>query len=130
MKTKTFIIAGLVGGVVDWLMGWLFYGILFVDTFPQPVESSHTMLFITLGCLTFGFFMSYIYNKWAQITTLMTGAKAGIIIGIFMGIISLSFGLADKLEVNYQIAGLELVVYIIISAVVGAAVGLINGKVK
>ena len=130
MKTKTFIIAGLVGGVVDWLMGWLFYGILFVDTFPQPVESSHTMLFITLGCLTFGFFMSYIYNKWAQITTLMTGAKAGITIGLFMGIISLSFGLADKLELNYQIAGLELVVYIIISTVVGAAVGLINGKVK
>ena len=28
MNTKTFIVAGLVGGIVDWLLGWLFYGII------------------------------------------------------------------------------------------------------
>ncbi|WP_431158606.1 hypothetical protein [Winogradskyella poriferorum] len=130
MKTKTFIVAGLVGGLVDWLLGWLFYGILFADTFPQPQEETNAMLFITMGCFAFGFFMSYIYNQWAQITTVATGAKAGVIIGLFMGLISVFFGMAEQVEVDYQLFGLELIIYIIISAVVGGAVGLINGKVK
>ena len=54
MKTKTFVISGLVGGVVDWLLGWLFYGIIFADTFPQPEEGTDAMLYITLGCFSFG----------------------------------------------------------------------------
>lgn len=130
MKTKTFVVAGLVGGIVDWLLGWLFYGILFVDTFPQPQEGTNAMLFITLGCLTFGFFISYIFNKWAQITTLATGAKAGAVIGLFMGLITIFFGMANQAEVDYQRFGLELVISIVMAAVVGAVVGLINGKVK
>ncbi|MBC2845844.1 hypothetical protein [Winogradskyella flava] len=130
MKTKTFVVAGLVGGIVDWLLGWLFYGILFVDTFPQPQEGTNAMLFITLGCLAFGFFISYIFNKWAQITTLATGAKAGAIIGLFMGLITIFFGMANQAEVDYQRFGLELVISIVMAAVVGAVVGLINGKVK
>lgn len=129
MKTKTFVIAGLVGGVVDWLLGWLFYGILFVDTFPQPQEGTNAMLFITLGCLTFGFFISYIYNKWAQITTLSTGAKAGAIIGLFMGLITVFFGMANQVEVDYQRFGLELLISIVMATAVGAIVGLINGKI-
>ncbi|WP_282044138.1 hypothetical protein [Winogradskyella flava] len=130
MKTKTFVVAGLVGGIVDWLLGWLFYGILFVDTFPQPQEGTNAMLFITLGCLAFGFFISYIFNKWAQITTLATGAKAGAVIGLFMGLITICFGMANQAEVDYQRFGLELVISIVMAAVVGAIVGLINGKVK
>lgn len=130
MKTKTFVVAGLVGGIVDWLLGWLFYGILFVDTFPQPQEGTNAMLFITLGCLAFGFFISYIFNKWAQITTLATGAKAGAVIGLFMGLITIFFGMANQAEVDYQRFGLELVISIVMAAVVGAVVGLINGKVK
>ena len=128
MKTKTFVLAGLIGGVVDWLLGWLFYGIIFADIFPQPQEDTNAMLFITLGCLVFGFFISYIFNKWAQITTLMTGAKAGAIIGLFMGLITVLFNMAKQTEIDYQISGLELLISIIMAAAVGAVVGLINGK--
>ncbi|WP_298903324.1 hypothetical protein [uncultured Psychroserpens sp.] len=128
MKTKSFVLAGLIGGVVDWLLGWLFYGIIFADTFPQPQEGTNAMLFITLGCLVFGFFISYIFNKWAQITTLMTGAKAGAIIGLFMGLITVLFNMANQIEIDYQRYGLELLISIIMAAVVGAVVGLINGK--
>ncbi|WP_299116642.1 hypothetical protein [uncultured Winogradskyella sp.] len=130
MNTKTFVIAGLVGGVVDWLLGWLFYGILFADTFPQPQEGTNAMLFITLGCFAFGFFISYIYNKWAQITTLAGGAKAGAIIGLFMGLITILFGMANQAQIDYERYGIELIISIIMATVVGAVVGFINGKVK
>ncbi|WP_422107970.1 hypothetical protein [Winogradskyella sp.] len=129
MKTKTFILAGLVGGVVDWLLGWLFYGILFADTFPQPQEGSNAMLFITLGCFSYGFFISYIYNRWAQITTFANGAKAGAVIGLFMGLINIFFGMAEQVEVDYQMVGLELLISIVLATAVGAVVGFINGKI-
>ncbi|WP_460219618.1 hypothetical protein [Psychroserpens sp. MEBiC05023] len=130
MKTKTFVVAGLIGGIIDWLLGWLFYGILFADTFPQPQEGTNAMLFITLGCFTFGFFISYIFNKWAQITTLATGAKSGAIIGLFMGLITIFFNMANQTEIDYQRYGLELIISIVMAAGVGAIVGLINGKIK
>ena len=129
MKIKTFIIAGLVGGVVDWLLGWLFYGIIFADKFPQPNEDSHAMLFITFGCFSFGFFISYIFNKWAQITTLVTGAKAGAIIGLFMGLIANFFGAAEAAQVDYEIFAIDMLISILMAAAVGAVVGLVNGKV-
>ena len=57
MKAKNFIAAGLAGGIVDWLLGWLFYGFLFKITFPQPEETSKSMVLILLGCLVFGLFI-------------------------------------------------------------------------
>ena len=128
MKTKNFLVAGIVGGIVDFLLGWLFYGTLFKDTFPQPEESSQTMLFIFLGCLAFGLFISYIYNQWAQISTFATGAKAGIVIGIFMGLIFNLFGMAMNPDATFQLAALDVGISIVLATVVGGFVGLVNGK--
>ncbi len=30
MKTKNFLVAGIAGGIVDFLLEWLFYGIIFI----------------------------------------------------------------------------------------------------
>jgi hypothetical protein len=75
MKTKNFLVSGIAGGIADFLLGWLFYGMLFKDSFPQPEESSNSMVMIFLGCITFGLFMAYIFTKWANISTAATGAK-------------------------------------------------------
>lgn len=130
MNTKSFVIAGIVGGIVDWLLGWLFYGIVFTSFFPQPEETTESMIFIFLGCLSFGFFISYIYNKWAQITTLATGAKAGAVIGLFMGLITNFFALAMPPGISYERFGVDLLISIVLASVVGGVVGLINGKTK
>lgn len=130
MNTKNFIVGGLVGGIVDWLLGWLFYGIIFVDKFPQPDETTNAMLFITCGCFAFGFFMSYIYNKWTQIATFSTGLKAGAIIGLFMGLIEGFFNLADQGTPNYELFGIGIIISIAMAAIVGGVIGAINGKMK
>lgn len=130
MKTKNFLVAGVVGGIVDFLLGWIFYGMLFVNTFPQPEESSQTMLFIFLGCLTFGLFMSYIYNRWAQITTFATGAKAGMVIGLFLGLFYNFFNLAMNPEFTYGLAALDVGISIAMASIVGSVIGLINGKLS
>lgn len=130
MKTKKFLVAGIVGGIVDFLLGWLFYGIIFLNTFPQPEESSQTMLFIFLGCMTFGLFVSYIYNQWAQISTLATGAKAGAIIGLFVGLFFNFFNMAMSSEAVLNLAILDVAISIVMTAIIGAVIGLINGKME
>ena len=128
MKTKNFLVAGLVGGIVDFLLGWLFYGMLFKDNFPQPEESSSAMLYIFLGCITFGLFMAYIYTQWAQISTAATGAKAGAIIGLFIGLFNNFFGMAMNSDAGIQTAALSVVIGIVMAAIVGAVIGMVNGK--
>jgi len=128
MKTKNFVVSGIVGGIVDFLLGWLFYGIIFIDTFPQPEESANTMLFIFLGCLTFGLFVAYIYTKWAQITTALTGAKAGAIIGLFIGLFFNFFNLAMNASATMELAALDVLISIAMTSIIGAAIGTVNGK--
>ena len=128
MKTKNFLVAGVVGGIVDFLLGWLFYGIVFKDTFPQPEESSETMLFIFLGCITFGLFVAYIYTQWAQISTVATGAKAGAIIGLFVGLFFNFFNMAMSSEDTLNLAALDVLISVVMTAIIGAVIGMVNGK--
>ncbi len=128
MKTKNFLVSGIVGGIVDFLLGWLFYGIIFANTFPQPEESSNTMIFIFLGCLFFGLFIAYIYTKWAQITTFMTGLKAGAIIGLFVGIYYNFFNLAMNTTSTMELAALDVGISVVMTAVIGGVIGAVNGK--
>jgi hypothetical protein len=128
MKTKNFLIAGIVGGIVDFLLGWLVYGIVFKDSFPQPEETELTMPMIFLGCITFGLFVAYIYTKWAQITTAVTGAKAGAIIGLFVGLFYNFFNMAMNSEATFQLFALDVGISIVMTAVIGAVIGMVNGK--
>ena len=130
MNTKKFLIAGLIGGIVDWLLGWLLYGIALADYFPQPKQTFKTMFCIFAGCMTFGFFISYIYNRWAQISTAGTGAKAGAIIGFFMGVNASLFNVAMVKGVTYAMFALDVSVSIILATVVGAVVGAVNGMLN
>jgi hypothetical protein len=130
MKIKNFLVAGIVGGIVDFLLGWLFYGIIFKDSFPQPNDNSNALVMIFLGCLTFGLFISYIYSKWAQISTAKTGAKAGAIIGLFTGLFYNFFNLAMSSEPNFSLVALDVVIGIVMTAIIGAVIGLVNGKME
>jgi hypothetical protein len=130
MNAKNFIIGGIVGGIIDFLLGWLLWGILFKDVFPPVDESKMNMVFIFLGCMTFGFFISYIFSKWAQISTAISGAKGGAVIALFLSLFNNFFHNSDKLTPDYQIMAIDLVLTVLCGAIVGAIIGLINGKMK
>lgn len=130
MNVKNFVVGGIVGGIVDFLLGWLLWGKLFKDFFPTEDESQMNMLFIFLGCMTFGFFISYIFSQWASISTAVGGAKAGAIIALFLGLYVNFFGHSMELEPPTQMIVIDLVLMLICGTVVGAVIGLINGKMK
>jgi hypothetical protein len=127
MKVKNFLIAGIVGGIVDFLLGWIFYGMLFKELYPQNENTNLTFVF--LGCMTFGLFMSYIYNKWAHITNPVTGLKAGAVIGI-MNSTAMNFFMYSGMEVNYQNMALDIAISTFVGALMGAAIALTSAKLN
>ncbi len=128
MKIKNFLVGGIIGGIVDWLLGWLFYGILLKDFFPQPEESTTTMVYILLGCIFFGLFIAFIYTKWAQITTFATGAKGGAVLGLLLGIFYNFFNLAMMPGATYETFAVDVAVTTVMTTIVGGVIGAINGK--
>ena len=128
MKTKNFLVSGIVGGIVDFFLGWIFYGMIFKDSFPQPEESTNSMVMIFLGCITFGLFIAYIFTKWASISTVTTGAKAGAIISLFIGLAMNFFNLAMDSTAAMQTAALDVAIGIVMGAIIGAVIGAVNGK--
>ncbi|PKQ46375.1 hypothetical protein [Confluentibacter flavum] len=128
MKTKNFLVSGIAGGFTAFIVGWLLYGILFKDSFPQPAEDSNSMILIALGSLTFGLLIAYIFVKWAQISSVATGSKAGAIIALFLSLYYNFFNMAMSEEVTYQMFALDLALSIVMGAIVGAIIAMVNGK--
>lgn len=128
MNVKNFLLAGLAGGITDFLLGWLFYGILFHDYFGGAEPN---LTFIFAGCMTFGFLISYIFNKWANISTLITGAKGGAVLGLIIGLMENFFRTAMSGDsIDYQMIVVDVVICLLIGAGVGAIVGIVNGALK
>ena len=130
MNVKNFIIGGIVGGIVDFLLGWLLWGILFASVFPPKDESKMNMPFIFLGCMTFGFFISYIFSKWASISTALSGAKAGAVIALFLSLFNNFFHNSNTLTPDYQTMAIDIVLTVFCGAIVGTVIGIVNGKMK
>src|SRR5690606_29556864 len=87
MKTKNFLVSGIVGGIVDFLLGGLFYMALLKDFFPENAcHDGANLVLIAIGCLIYGLFIAFIFTKWAQISTAVTGMTAGALIGLFLGL--------------------------------------------
>lgn len=128
MNVKNFIVGGIVGGLADFLLGYLFYGLLFKENFATGGKENMSLIF--LGCMTFGFFVSYIFNQWAGISTAVSGLKAGAIVGFFIGLHGNFFMNSMNPAPDYKLMGLDMIIMIIMSAIVGAIVGLVIGKLK
>lgn len=140
MNTQKFLVSGIVGGIVSFLGGYLIFGLLMADFFATNVGTvsagvmrnmdDFVWLALCLGSLLHGLFISYIFNKWANIVTIVAGAMAGLVIGFFM---SASFDLMMYATSNIMskkgalgdVAGTT-----ILFGLIGAAVGMMNGMGK
>ncbi|HSN47636.1 MAG TPA: hypothetical protein VLR29_02640 [Flavobacterium sp.] len=127
MNVKNFLVSGVIAGIINFLLGWVFYGILFKDIYPEG--ETMNLVFTFLGCLTYGLFIAYVFTKWAGITNPVIGLKAGAVIGFFTSL-SMNLYMYSNRPVNYQNMALDVLITIVISAIMGAAIASINGKLK
>ena len=124
---KNFIICGIVGGIADFLLGWVFYGMLFRDYFGGAEPN---LGLIAGGCFSFGFLMSYIYTGLAGIASAMRGMKAGAGIGLFTGLMSNFFMWSMENPVNWEHFALDVAICIVMASIVGSVVGAVNGALS
>ena len=128
MNVKNFLIGGIVGSIADFLLGWLFYGILLKDTFPTQGTTNY--LFVFLGCLFWTLLMSYVFNLGEGISKCVPGMKTGAMLG---GLTSLSMNFFNSMSsetINAQLVGIDVVTSIVLSALVGAVIAVTIGKLK
>ncbi len=128
MSTNKILIAGLIGGLAAFILGWLFYGTLLMGFFEKnagtatgvtrPMEDMVWWAMI-LGHLAYGYLFALIYGRWASISTFATGAKAGAVIG---GLMALTFDMIMYGSTNISNLTAALV-DVVVMAVTGAIVG-------
>jgi hypothetical protein len=135
MDTAKLVVAGLLGGVINFFLGWLVWGILLMDYFtshttnPQVARSSENMVFwaLIVGNLVFGFLYAYILYK-ANVKTPGSGA---ILAGTIAALITLGYDLMiyaqfDLFELSIVLP--DVLASIVVSAIVGAAIGWYYGR--
>lgn len=130
MNAKNFLVSGFVGGIANFLLGWLFYGILFESQFPVKGEMNMTM--IVLGSLVGGLFVAYIFAKWAHISNWKTGLQAGAVIGLFLALYYDFYYNAMKAtaDIDWQTMGLDIVITIVMTAITGGFIAVMIDKMN
>ena len=127
MNAKNFLLAGIAGGITDFLLGWIFYGMLFYDFFGSQEPN---LTYIFAGCMSFGLLLAYIYVGWANITTWMAGTKAGAGIGLILGVMQNFFRISMDNGAIDQMFGVDVIICILVGAGVGAVTAAVNGALS
>ncbi len=138
MNTKNFTLAGIAGGITFFMLGWLVYGVILMDTMKSfagsatGVDRGEDMLFwsIFLGNLASGFLLSFIFTRLGTINNPTAGARAGFGIGLLMGA-GFDFTLYGTSNISTLTGVLiDIVVFAFLTALTGAVVAWVIGKAK
>lgn len=139
MNTQKFLISGIAGGIVAFLGGWLIYGILLMDfmmanagTATNVMRADMDMIWwaLIVGNIFFGLILSYVYNKWANISSLAAGLTAGATIGFFViaGFDLVMYATSNVMSLKGTLV--DIAAGTVLWALTGAAVGWTNGMGK
>ena len=127
MNAKNLLVSGIAGSVAYFLLGWLFYGILFTSLFTTGGEEN--LLFIYIGCLAYSLLLAYIFLKWAAISVFKNGALAGITIGFFFSV-SMNFFMYAMMPPNWTAIIADVLITMVSTAITGGIIALVIGKLK
>jgi hypothetical protein len=129
MNSQKFILAGIAGGIVYFLLGWLVYGMLLQDymtenTLAGVMRDEKEMIWwaLILGNLASGFVLAYVIGKGGA--SAGSGAMTGLVVGL---LIALSFDLimyaTSKIITNMQFIAIDVIASAVMASIAGAVVG-------
>lgn len=123
------VIAGMAGGVIFFLLGWLVYGIILMDFMsensglpPSLQKKMPDMLPLAIANLAWGFLFALILGKWSTYLTIGQGAMRGAILALLVALfIDLSI-YATTTIFNAKCLIADVIAMTAIGAIGGAAI--------
>ena len=139
MNTNKFLIGGIIGGIANFLLGWLVWGLLLMSFMKEHtseigktvMRSDDQVIWWALiaGNLLLGFLLSYILNK-AGVRSAGAGASTGAVVGLLFSATVNCFNYAFMNLGDMTAMGVDLVSSLIVTAIVGAVIGWYLGMGK
>lgn len=123
------VIAGIAGGVIFFLLGWLVYGIILMDFMsensglpPSLQKKMPDLLPLAIANLAWGFLFALLLGKWSSYLTIGQGATRGALLALLVALfIDLSiYATTTIFNVNCLIA--DILAMTVIGAIGGAAI--------
>ncbi len=132
MDTQKFLLATIVGSVVAFAAGFLIFGLGLARYMEKNIAQSSepNLMWIIVGHVLMAAAITYIFQRWAGIKTVATGAKAGAIIGLLIALASnlIWLGASGLFTGGLTAAIVDALAGTVIWAVTGAAVGWMLGR--
>lgn len=130
MNTKL-LVSTLAGGITYFLLGFLIYGIIFMDFFTPPedvVKDPMAMWAMAVSCLVWALLISVVCQRWANARNFKDGAIVGAILGALMALsVNLSmysmysFVSLNNVVLDFFLAGVT-------SGITGGVIGWVLGR--
>ncbi len=130
------LISGVLGGIVIFLLGWLFYGMLFMDmmasysgTATGVSKDPMELGYIFFGNVITGILYAWIFSKWTGAIDMMKGLQLGFIFGLLSSAGSdlVTYGTTNLAMMNGIL--LDVVLMGVMGAAAGAVIALTMKKV-
>jgi len=137
MNTNKILLAGLIGGAASFLLGWLVWGVVLADfmksnsgsaTGVMKAESEMVWWALIVGNLAGGLLLALIFGRWGSISTFLTGAKAGAVIGLLIAISVDMTMLATSNIMTLNGALVDILANAVVAGIVGGVVGWFLGR--
>ncbi len=135
MDTQKMLLSTLVGAVIFFILGFLFYATMLSDFFSNNMGSatgvakqSPSLPLIFLGHLCLAFLIAYIYERWAGIRTFVTGAKTGALIGLLVALVNGCILLGTTNVGTPTTLVVDAVIQLVMGAIGGGVIGLLLGR--
>jgi len=138
MNANKFLIGGIIGGIANFLLGWLVWGILLMSFMKEHtteagkavMRADENMIWwaLIVANLLLGFLISYILSK-AGVMTAGSGAVIGAVVGLLMSAAINLFNYAFMdLSDSATTMVVDMLASTVVTAIVGAIIGWYNGR--
>ena len=137
MNTKKFLIGGIVGGIVYFLLGYLFYGNLLSDFFKNNAGTAKDVdramdqfvwWSLALGNILGGCLLAYVFIK-SNVGSIGSGLVTGAVIGLLVASAHnfIMYGVSNLTSLTGVIG--DIGTFTVMSAITGAVVGWVCGLI-
>lgn len=128
------IISTLTTAIVNFLLGWLVFGLLLMDFYSANtiqyeglMKDMPNLLLIFLSGILYAFLLAHIFARWARIRSFGSGFMAGMLLGfLIMAGIDLYF-MAGMNLFNWNLVLVDMVVNTIFGGILGGVTGFVLG---